>query len=220
MNNKNSMFLVVILLITVDLIVFYLAIDKITHFKNAKDTLKILISIIGLFTTFGGAYLGAYLSGNNAIKQYKFQEKREAYKDILSLLDDINKVRKEIRKVNTHNMLEIDKVNGDDIPKALKSYKDLYKKWEDIYIDIKRKSNVTDLRFDDIKNFREPTQISMYLESKLFDFIEKTSSGRYQLKQPEGNNYIEHIEKCNVYITQTVPNTIKIIENKIKKEIT
>ena len=44
----------------------YLAIAELSDFKNAKDTLTIFISIIGLFATFGGAYLGAKISGDNA----------------------------------------------------------------------------------------------------------------------------------------------------------
>mgnify|MGYP007039848905 CR=1 FL=1 len=97
MNNKNLMFLVIILLVTVDLIVFYLAIDKITHFKNAKDTLKILISIIGLFTTFGGAYLGAKISGNNAIKLEDKKRMLEYEKESYTLRGEISKF---IRKNN------------------------------------------------------------------------------------------------------------------------
>ncbi|OHP57888.1 hypothetical protein HMPREF2627_09730 [Staphylococcus sp. HMSC061F10] len=57
----------------------YLAIAELSDFKNAKDTLTIFISIIGLFATFGGAYLGAKISGDNARKnmytQLKSQQK-------------------------------------------------------------------------------------------------------------------------------------------------
>lgn len=37
------------------------------NYEDKKEFIKIVISIVGLFTTFGGAYVGAYLSGRNAL---------------------------------------------------------------------------------------------------------------------------------------------------------
>lgn len=75
----------------------YLAIAELSDFKNAKDTLKILISIIGLFTTFGGAYLGAKISGNNAIKLEDKKRMLEYEKESYTLRGEISKF---IRKNN------------------------------------------------------------------------------------------------------------------------
>ena len=36
------------------------------NFEDKKEFIKIVTSIVGLFTTFGGAYLGAKISGDNA----------------------------------------------------------------------------------------------------------------------------------------------------------
>lgn len=46
------------------------------NFQNlleGKELLKIIISILALFTTFGGAYLGAKISGENALHNIKRQ---------------------------------------------------------------------------------------------------------------------------------------------------
>lgn len=73
--NKNFLLYLLFAMAAMVLVIIssYLAIAELSDFKNAKDTLKILISIIGLFTTFGGAYLGAYLSGKNALHNIKRQ---------------------------------------------------------------------------------------------------------------------------------------------------
>lgn len=42
-----------------------------------KDKLIIFISFVGLFATFGGAYLGAKISGDNARKLFEIQQKHE-----------------------------------------------------------------------------------------------------------------------------------------------
>lgn len=83
MKNKYIGILIITLFINLNIIVFYLSIDQITQFKNAKDNLSILISIIALFATFGGAYLGAKISGQYTLKsieeQYKKQQEKVDY---------------------------------------------------------------------------------------------------------------------------------------------
>lgn len=64
--SKNTAILVILGCIILVIISSYLAIGEITKFKNVKGILQIIISIVGLFATFGGAYLGAKISGENA----------------------------------------------------------------------------------------------------------------------------------------------------------
>lgn len=65
-SSKNVAILSILGAITFVIISSYLAIGEITKFKNVKEILQIIISIVGLFATFGGAYLGAKISGDNA----------------------------------------------------------------------------------------------------------------------------------------------------------
>ncbi|MEB2861210.1 hypothetical protein SJH87_11275 [Staphylococcus sp. GCP4] len=64
--SKNTAILVILGSIILIIISSYLAIGEITKFKNVKEILQIIISIVGLFATFGGAYLGAKISGQIA----------------------------------------------------------------------------------------------------------------------------------------------------------
>lgn len=67
-NNQEYKFPILVLIVVINLvlIVFYLAIDALIGFQNVKEILPIIISIFGLFATFGGAYLGAKISGDKA----------------------------------------------------------------------------------------------------------------------------------------------------------
>ena len=59
MNLQKCSYFIYFRAITFVIISSYLAIGEITKFKNVKEILQIIISIVGLFATFGGAYLGA-----------------------------------------------------------------------------------------------------------------------------------------------------------------
>lgn len=67
------------------------------NYENKKEFIKITISIVGLFTTFGGAYLGAKISGNNAIKLEDKKRMLEYEKESYTLRGEISKF---IRKSN------------------------------------------------------------------------------------------------------------------------
>lgn len=98
-NNKQkiSLYPLYILLAIILLVISsYFAISELSDFKNAKDTLTIIISIIALFTTFGGAYLGAKISGDNARKLDRIKRLRE-------INDTKNKV-KVMLKMNLDNV--------------------------------------------------------------------------------------------------------------------
>ena len=62
---------------------------------NIIDALKILISFMALFTTFGGAYMGANMAGRNASKLAKkesiISDLRETYGYTSIVLDELNK---------------------------------------------------------------------------------------------------------------------------------
>lgn len=100
MKNKYIGILIITLFINLNIIVFYLSIDQITQFKNAKDNLSILISIIALFATFGGAYLGAKISGEANIKLEKQRQSEEYKKEAFTLknkiVEYINKIEKNL----------------------------------------------------------------------------------------------------------------------------
>ncbi|MDW4289975.1 hypothetical protein QI122_08040 [Staphylococcus saprophyticus] len=71
------------------LIVCYLVIDILIDFKNAKEVLPIIISVFGLFATFGGAYLGALIAGKYSLrtveKQFINERKNNLNKVVVTL---------------------------------------------------------------------------------------------------------------------------------------
>ncbi|MDW4397457.1 hypothetical protein QI036_01650 [Staphylococcus saprophyticus] len=75
--NYNTPILLLIGVVIAVLIVCYLVIDALIGFKNIKEVIPIIISIFGLFATFGGAYLGAKISGDNARELYEKQKKEQ-----------------------------------------------------------------------------------------------------------------------------------------------
>lgn len=84
MTNKNRNFFIVIVSVSIVLIfiVSLFILGDVTKFFSLtfKDRLTLLIAFWGLFATFGGAYLGAKVSSDKAIKLNDYNNKRENVK--------------------------------------------------------------------------------------------------------------------------------------------
>ncbi|MEK4843494.1 hypothetical protein [Staphylococcus sp. FSL W8-0271] len=103
--NYNTPILLLIGVVIAVLIVCYLVIDALIGFKNIKEVIPIIISIFGLFATFGGAYLGAKISGDNARKLYEFQRDETENKIINKIEFNINKKMMKVIK-HSNNVKE------------------------------------------------------------------------------------------------------------------
>ena len=91
----------VFILITILLIVFYYIVAILKGIEY-KDKITICISFTGLFATFGGAYLGAKVSGDNSRKLYEYQ-KNEKNKQVINKLEIIANI-KMIKVLNHSNI--------------------------------------------------------------------------------------------------------------------
>lgn len=96
-NKKTECLLYVLLGVFSGIIGSSIMIFIIYNFEDKKEFIKIVISIVGLFTTFGGAYIGAKISGDNAIKLDDKKRKLEYAKESYNLRGEISKF---IRKNN------------------------------------------------------------------------------------------------------------------------
>lgn len=96
-NKKTECLLYVLLGVFSGIIGSSIMMFIIYNYENEKEFIKITISIVGLFTTFGGAYLGAKISGNNAIKLEDKKRMLEYEKESYNLRGEISKF---IRKNN------------------------------------------------------------------------------------------------------------------------
>lgn len=96
MKIKKLMFITLIGLI---LLVFFIFVTTQQGIEY-KDKIMMCISFAGLFATFGGAYLGAKISGDNARKLYEYQ-KNEENKKIINKLELI--INSKMIKVLNHS---------------------------------------------------------------------------------------------------------------------
>lgn len=82
-NKKTECLLYVLLGVFSGIIGSSIMIFIIYNFEDKKEFIKIVTSIVGLFTTFGGAYLGAKISGDNARNLEIDRQNREREETIL-----------------------------------------------------------------------------------------------------------------------------------------
>lgn len=80
-----------IILIGLILLIFFIFITMQKGIEF-KDKIMVCISFAGLFATFGGAYLGAKISGDNSRKLYEYQ-KNEKNKQIINKLEIVANIK-------------------------------------------------------------------------------------------------------------------------------
>src|SRR5699024_12297042 len=78
--------------------------------KKDLEIIKVCISLAAVFATFGGAYLGAKISGQDAIKLSNQQLLINYSEDLLKYLIKVENIRKDIKKDNTYNIFIIIKL--------------------------------------------------------------------------------------------------------------
>ncbi|MCY1599443.1 hypothetical protein [Staphylococcus pettenkoferi] len=82
-NLKDVKWIILIILLIIACFGVFVALQSNIDYK---DKISIFISFVGLFATFGGAYLGAKISGDNAKKLYE-KQKREKEKSLFNKID-------------------------------------------------------------------------------------------------------------------------------------
>lgn len=194
------------------LIVFYLM----RIYDNQVEAIKVCISFVSIFATIGGAYLGAKVSGKNAIEQYKLDQTSKSNKEVMKLLIEIKGTCKKLREINNENILIISSIQNGGERVDFVTYEGNYKNWEYIYDRLKVEIISTTINFDDIKNLQEPTMLLPYLEVNT-DYV--FEEGKGELINPQGTDFNTAIKSANVYLTQEVPNNIEKIETMIEENL-
>lgn len=125
-----------------------------------KDSLSLIIAFIGIFTTFGGAYLGAKISGKEALKlsnRNLFFEKSER---LLNLLSELEKLRKYIRnEISDAILLTNELKNNPYIEKTLPDFLSAYNDMQSIYVKLQINNEYIDLPNSLLKTIEPPTQL-------------------------------------------------------------
>lgn len=216
--NYKVPILILIGVVIAVLIVCYLVIDVLIDFKNAKEVLSIIISVFGIFATFGGAYFGARIAGKytlNAVEEQNRMNKIEIVGEIQSVFlfssEDLIKFYQTIFNYNefdnskAENMIygngNIDYEVAFDELSSIPSYKNGYKS-QTIHA-------VLAFDSDDIQNIQKYTNMIESLIPKLHHLIIKNNCDDslyylnliYILKQQidKFNSYIDY-EKQQILI--------------------
>lgn len=182
MDTKNKNFLLYLLFAMTAMVLViissYLAIAELSDFKNAKDTLTIIISIIALFTTFGGAYIGAKVSGEDAIKLAK---KERLIGDMMTNNQANKKFLRKIRSTYLINSLDnslINKIikNSYDLNNYRRAIVTLNQKCKYIIsiTDLDSLSNIIAFEYDNI--FKSIDQLSTFIGMHYANLVENVTN--------------------------------------------
>ena len=179
------------------------------NYENKKEFIKITISIVGLFTTFGGAYLGAKISGNNAIKLAK----KERLIDDMMINNQSNK--NFLRKIRSTYL--INRLDNSLINKIIKNSYDLnnYRRavvtlnQECKYIisitDLDSLSNIVAFEYDNI--FKSIDQLSTFIGMHYANLVENVTNqikdlgyDNFEILSYESQMEFRILKKFNKYI--------------------
>lgn len=218
-NYKTPMLLLIGVVIAI-LIVCYLVIDALIGFKNIKEVMPIIISIFGLFATFGGAYLGAKISADNARYLEELKRKIE--------ITEQNKKVVHLIKMNLDNISDVHSficnyylINQNEFLMNLKKERKNFYEDNNRPIDLEKRGNIKFLesymdKWSAFKDWNNPIieeiddfkELCEEVSSQIINFENRQINTIYQLKQvlPKIKNYIIfNIEDQNYTIKKGNP---------------
>ncbi|MES3703220.1 hypothetical protein ABFV70_06840 [Staphylococcus arlettae] len=214
-NYKLPILLLIGVIIAV-LIVCYLVIDALISFNHAKEVLPIIISIFGLFATFGGAYLGAKISADNARYLEELKRERE--------VTEQNKKVVHLIKMNLDNISDVHAficnyylINQNEFLMNLKKEKKFLYDDNNRPIDLEKRGNIKFLesymdKWSAFKDWNNPIieEIDDFkglceeVSSKIVNFENRQINTIYQLKQ-----VLPKIKNCIIFNIEDQNYTIK-----------
>lgn len=208
-NKKTECLLYVVLGVFSGIIGSSIMIFIIYNYEYKKEFIKITISIVGLFATFGGAYLGAKISGNNAIKLAK----KERLIDDMMINNQSNK--NFLRKIRSTYL--INRLDNSLINKIIKNSYDLnnYRRavvtlnQECKYIisitDLDSLSNIVAFEYDNI--FKSIDQLSTFIGMHYANLVENVTNqikdlgyDNFEILSYESQMEFRILKKFNKYI--------------------
>lgn len=192
--------------------------------KNKLEAYTLAISFAGLFATFGGAYLGAKISANTAIKLARQDRNVENSAKMLANLSKINHLSEILKYKVMDNKLLLEKLekDGGHHTEDLKELKTEYTEWQKYYSDLTIYINSTELNSEDIKGIKEPTCLLAYLEDNIerFTYSDMNNEGRSNkgVEKDELDEVINTFELCNEYLLKIEKQT-NIIREKLINQL-
>lgn len=215
--------LVIIVVSMIAILSFGLVIGQLVDSENLYETLIIIISFVGIFATFGGAYLGAKISANTAIRLSRSDKIIESSVKILTNLEEINSLRKSLYYKIVGNVLKLAtlKDEKDDFKGELKEYKTEYYEWQKRYSEIIIYILNTNLKQEDIQCIEVPLFLQLFSEYDIsnFTYSEKNEEGGVNI-EVDYKELDQHLNELNCFQKQLLETEkeIMIIKEKIIKQ--
>lgn len=159
MKDKVQFVLIVLLSIVAFILFFGFVLSNIDP-NNKLEAYTLAISFVGIFATFGGAYLGAKIAGQDAIKLSNQQVLITYSNDLLKYLIRVEYIRQDIRKDITDNICKVIELKEDmSSEKELVTFYDYYSELLEIYLHIQMCNMYIGLDNKLIDNLKPPTQL-------------------------------------------------------------
>lgn len=213
--NEKIKILVIIFLILILAYILGILVQK----TGLENPVEISLLFIGLFATFGGAYLGAKISANTAIKLSRLDKNNENSKNMLITMREINNIREKIIEKLKNNIIKLGELEkkrnhyGND----LKEFETEYKEWQSYYSEMKIYVISTELDQSDIFCLKEPSYLYPYLKDYMnrFTYDDFNGEGR-----PNIGIYDEELKEYEEFLKNSMSKLYKlekVIENMEEK---
>lgn len=163
--------------------------------KKDLEIIKVCISLAAVFATFGGAYLGAKISGQDAIKLSNQQLLINYSEDLLKYLIKVEKIRKDIKKDITDNICKVLELKEDtSSEKELETFYDYYSELLEIYLHIQMCNMYVGLDEEIIDNLKPPTQLLILSYDNTGQLVNTNENGYKELDE----DYEEYNKTLNI----------------------
>lgn len=213
--NEKIKTLVIIFLILI--LAFILGI--LVHKIGLENPIEISLLFLGLFATFGGAYLGAKISANTAIKLSRLDKNIENSKNMLITMREINNIREKIIEKLKDNIIKLGELEKkrSHYDNDLKELETEYKEWQSYYSEMKIYVISTELNQSDIFCLKEPS----YLYPHLKDYMNRFTYGDFNGEgRPNIGIYDEKLKEYEEFLKDSMSKLYKlekVIENMEEK---
>lgn len=155
-------------------------------FFNKKDLeiIKVCISLATVFATFGGAYFGAKISGDNALKlkekEINYERKKEYITDHHKMLSDLeskglNAIKQDLKKWNNNLLYEEDQVYA-----CVFEIKEILEQIESMYSEVEFTDKICENKFKEIQKNIKDFERKEWIKEVVHDLDE---SGKEQVNK-------------------------------------
>lgn len=187
--------------------------------NDGRESFIAAITFFSVFATFGGAYLGAKISGKEALKlsnRNLFFEKSER---LLNLLSELEELRKYIRnEISDAILLTIELKNNPYTEKSLPDFLSTYNDMQSIYGKLQINNKYIDLPNSLLKTIEPPTQLMIlnYYDTNNLVDVKKIDG---KLVKELNENYYDYTETLDI-LNERIIKLQKSIQIVKKESIT